>query len=85
MMREDTPSLPCKVSNLDWISYEQGPITIKAGKGKQARNPFRRQIEICNACHYQDPCLELGLVEDWGIWGGKFPYERRAILARRTL
>lgn len=31
---------------------------------------------VCAACEVREECLEAGLDEDWGIWGGKTKSER---------
>lgn len=40
---------------------------------------------ICHRCELEAACLEWALDtgEQWGIWGGKSPRDRRRILARR--
>jgi WhiB family transcriptional regulator, redox-sensing transcriptional regulator len=43
-------------------------------------------IEAKIACHYcpvRDPCLEYGLADPFGIWGGMTPTERGRIVRRR--
>jgi WhiB family redox-sensing transcriptional regulator len=31
---------------------------------------------ICNNCEVRNECLEAGMDEDWGIWGGMTKSER---------
>ena len=38
---------------------------------------------ICRTCPIQIECLELGLREQYGIWGGMTTQERRALANRR--
>ncbi len=38
---------------------------------------------VCATCSVRDECLELGLTQHHGIWGGKSERERRAIRAVR--
>lgn len=38
---------------------------------------------ICMGCPVIDECLEFGLYENYGIWGGTTRMERRAIRKRR--
>jgi hypothetical protein len=33
---------------------------------------------ICRSCPVQAQCLQAGMTELWGIWGGLSPQERRA-------
>lgn len=35
--------------------------------------------EVCNRCPVWDVCLEKGMDEVWGMWGGLTPNERKAI------
>ena len=53
--------------------------------GGTGGNPARR---ICRECPVQTECLEAALAkpqheDDYGIWGGKSPRERRALRAER--
>jgi hypothetical protein len=41
------------------------------------------ELAICADCSVTSECLEAGLKEPGGIWGGLFPKERRAIVRRR--
>jgi WhiB family redox-sensing transcriptional regulator len=34
---------------------------------------------ICSACSVAAQCLEFGFTEEFGIWGGLSPTERRAL------
>lgn len=42
-------------------------------------------LAICAACPVREPCLEYALVnnEEYGIWGGTSPYQRRRIRRMR--
>lgn len=46
----------------------------------------RQAIKVCGDCTYQLECLAYALEnhEDWGIWGGKTPFERRKLLRARA-
>jgi WhiB family redox-sensing transcriptional regulator len=35
--------------------------------------------EICMECPVMDKCLKVGLFEEYGIWGGTTPEQRRKI------
>lgn len=36
--------------------------------------------EVCKTCPVWKPCLETGLTEKWGMWGGLTPLERTALV-----
>lgn len=36
--------------------------------------------EICHRCPVWDKCLDAGIDEKWGMWGGLTPQERTAIV-----
>ena len=38
---------------------------------------------VCATCRVREECLELGLTQHHGIWGGKSERERRAIRSMR--
>jgi WhiB family redox-sensing transcriptional regulator len=44
---------------------------------------LRRAKEICSTCQVRLECLEAGMDEDYGIWGGLSP-KRRAKLRKAT-
>lgn len=50
---------------------------------KRALSPpeITRAKVVCAGCPVQRLCLEDGLDEDWGIWGGYTPPERRRALS----
>jgi hypothetical protein len=37
---------------------------------------------LCTCCPVQEPCLEAGMSEKYGIWGGKTVAERRTVPRR---
>jgi WhiB family redox-sensing transcriptional regulator len=45
-------------------------------------------LQVCTTCPVREACLEHALewntYDQWGIWGGLYPNERRAILRCRT-
>lgn len=47
--------------------------------------PSAQQKKICFSCPVQSQCLEEALEgnEQWGIWGGYSPRERREIKSKR--
>lgn len=44
----------------------------------------RTARRLCSMCPVQYDCLEDGLHEEWGIWGGLGPEERRKMLGLPT-
>lgn len=64
MTRHD---LPCRAEPETWFPLdEDGPSSARARAG-------------CATCPVRAACLELGLTEPWGIWGGLSSAERRAL------
>jgi WhiB family redox-sensing transcriptional regulator len=59
------------------VFFPDNPQTL-AGK-KQSANARA----ICARCPVTEPCLEAGLAEEWGIWGGVDASERGR-MARRA-
>lgn len=43
-----------------------------------------RAKSICARCPVADACLDFGMGEDYGIWGGKTEDERAAIKAAKV-
>jgi WhiB family redox-sensing transcriptional regulator len=39
--------------------------------------------EVCAGCPVREPCIEMGMAEKNGIWGGLSERERRALRRRR--
>ena len=79
------PTAPCAASDLDFVSHNNRVISIKTGKTN--RHQFRKHLELCAACTSREACLEMAIQYDerFGIWGGKFPYERRDMMRRRNI
>jgi WhiB family redox-sensing transcriptional regulator len=50
-----------------------------------ARNFYGNAKEICGRCNVISECLEYGINEEYGVWGGTTPVERHAIRSRKTL
>jgi hypothetical protein len=46
-------------------------------------NSNREAKAICNSCPVQRDCLEAGMNEDFGVWGGMAQDERRFIAGRK--
>ena len=44
----------------------------------------QRAKEVCGVCYVQAECLEFGLYETHGIWGGTTEHERRLLRRRRN-
>ena len=68
---------PCtQVSDPDiMFSYDKSMST-------EQLNELRLALQLCDGCPLKAECLELGMQgEDiyWGIWGGLFPAERKAL------
>ena len=48
--------------------------------GEAGRKEERRFIDqYCMKCPVQDKCLQEGMLEPLGVWGGLLPHERYAI------
>jgi hypothetical protein len=41
--------------------------------------------QICMRCPVMDKCLRVGMAEDYGIWGGTTPKQRRQIHKEQEL
>jgi hypothetical protein len=39
--------------------------------------------EVCHRCPVWDKCLDAGIDEKWGMWGGLTPQERTVIVTTR--
>ena len=50
-----------------------------------AQNSLREYRGICGGCPVRSQCLELGLREPLGIWGGVSARERRNIMRQRRI
>lgn len=76
---------PCNQSNLDYLTHNGREIGIKTGRTN--RTQFRHHLELCGVCESREACLEMAIQNEemFGIWGGKFPYERREIMRRRNI
>lgn len=44
-----------------------------------ARDFYRNAKAICVRCPVMDKCLEYGIEENYGVWGGTTPTERAAM------
>lgn len=71
------PTARCVDSGLDYLTHAGGLIKTKTGKKPGAKKTFRHHLALCRACGMREECLEIGLNETSGIWGGTFPHERR--------
>jgi len=53
----------CRGMPTDWW-YTEGRITTEATIN------IKRAKRICAGCPVQSQCLDAGMSEEWGIWGG---------------
>jgi WhiB family transcriptional regulator, redox-sensing transcriptional regulator len=49
------------------------------GKNKAVQREIERARAVCRACPVDLSCLEAGLQEKFGLWGGLTPVERRRL------
>ncbi len=77
------PQPLCAGVDLDWICDKGGGAISKTSR----IHLYQAQINICEACQLKHDCLEGALhrKEEYGIWGGTMPKERRQIRKRRQL
>lgn len=79
-------AVPCQRPSADPDAWY--PISDKADATQADPSPERARelealaAELCAGCPLVDECLDRGLAEPYGIWGGTAPHTRRAI--RRT-
>ena len=71
-------SIPCQrpgVDPEDWF-----PVLTTDGVTPEAaiRNLEDRAAALCAGCPLREQCLVDGLSEDFGVWGGEAPHQRRA-------
>lgn len=50
-----------------------------------ARDFYRKAKEVCDKCPVIDRCLEYGINEQYGVWGGTTPVERALMRRQRGL
>jgi WhiB family redox-sensing transcriptional regulator len=50
-----------------------------------ARDFYANAKSICNRCSVTVECLEYGLAETYGVWGGTTPSERAAMREHRNI
>lgn len=67
------------------LCAQTDPEVFFPPRGGRGGEPARR---ICRRCPVQTECLEAALAkpqheDDYGIWGGTSPKERRALRAER--
>lgn len=46
---------------------------------------IRDAIKICNSCPAREPCLEIGMENEYGIFGGLTPQKRDILRKRRNV
>lgn len=64
------------------------PLPLGGPNGPEFSAAEQRNVDraktYCRTCPTREECLEFGLHEEHGIYGGKTPRERRAILRNRN-
>jgi WhiB family transcriptional regulator, redox-sensing transcriptional regulator len=53
------------------------------GQSQASIEIVRRAREVCAGCSVRGECLEVGLTQDLGVWGGMSVEERRAVKRQR--
>lgn len=77
------------MADLSWMDQavcrEVGTVVFfpDAAEPREITADVANAKNICMGCPVIDDCLEFGLFEDFGIWGGTTRTERRAIRKRR--
>lgn len=66
----------CRNVNGDWMTLPRVQLEVN-------RRYKAKELAVCASCPVIGECLEAGLREPGGIWGGKFPRERQAIKRKR--
>lgn len=84
---------PAPLADLDrsWVDHatcraEQHPTSLFfPEKGGDGRVDAQTAKTVCARCPVSQECLEYALAarEQWGVWGGATPMERRSIARRR--
>jgi hypothetical protein len=74
MTDEWKPQGLCWKVDGNWMDVTNGPAQ---------RESMARELAFCSRCLVVEECLEYGLKEPAGIWGGKLPKERRRIARER--
>lgn len=72
-----TQNAACRGLPADWW-YPPAPITPAATEN------MHRAKALCSDCPVRLECLEAGLSEDYGIWGGLSPKQRMRIRKARS-
>ena len=77
-------SLPTDDSwKLDGVCWRLPGRWMDVANGPNQAAAMERELAMCAVCPVIDVCLEYGLKEPAGIWGGKLPKERRRIVRER--
>jgi WhiB family redox-sensing transcriptional regulator len=53
-------------------------------KGKSGAREVEKAKAVCAGCTVRDECLEAGLAEQFGVWGGLIPHERKQLRRLRA-
>jgi hypothetical protein len=65
------------------------PEEWAARGASQSTNMYNLAIQtarqICMRCPVMDKCLRVGMAEDYGIWGGTTPKQRRQLKREQEL
>lgn len=65
----------CLQSDLDFLFISRGSLRIQ-------RERMHIQLAICGICTVREDCLDFALEtgQELGIWGGRLPAERKAMM-----
>jgi WhiB family transcriptional regulator, redox-sensing transcriptional regulator len=72
------------ISDLDGVECEKVPEIFfpedfGVGDSRLKQEAVETARAICFKCPVIDKCLKVGLFEEYGIWGGTTPEQRRRI------
>lgn len=63
----------CLTTPGDWVGL---PVNLGS---KNRRKAKEYELSVCEVCEVVTECLEQGMTEPLGIWGGMMPNERREL------
>ena len=70
----------------EWtIPVGRGGNANGQGSGNMYNLAIQTARQICMRCPVMDKCLRVGMAEDYGIWGGTTPKQRRQIKREQEL
>ena len=67
-----TSKANCRQLPTDWW-YPAKPITPEAAAN------LDKARALCDTCEVKAECLEAGMTEEYGIWGGLSPKQRKRL------